>query len=51
MIITEKCVFEVVKGQGLVMTEIAEGQTVEQVRKATGCDFKVAENLKQMAQA
>ena len=51
MIITEKCVFRVdkVKGQ-LILIEVAEGETVESIKKATGCDFKVATDLKPMGQ-
>jgi 3-oxoacid CoA-transferase len=48
MIITELCVFEVKKGQGLVLTEIAEGVTVEEVKKATQAPFTVAATLKTM---
>ena len=36
MIITELCVFEVKKGHGLVLTEIADGVTVEQVWAGVG---------------
>ena len=39
------------KNKGLVLTEIAEGVSVEQVKEATGCSFVVAENLKPMQQA
>ena len=50
-IITDKGVFKVCKdGSGLTMTEIAEGETVESVAKVTGCDFKVADDLKPMGQ-
>jgi 3-oxoacid CoA-transferase len=48
MIITELCVFEVKKGHGLVLTEIAEGVTVEEVKKATQAPFTVASVLKTM---
>ena len=51
MIITEKCVFEVDHKLGLLLTEVAEGLTVDDIKKATGCDFRVSENLKTMAQA
>ncbi|MCK8647051.1 3-oxoacid CoA-transferase subunit B [Mycobacterium colombiense] len=42
MIITNLCVFDVEPGQGLVLTELQPGVTVEEVRAKTGCDFKVA---------
>jgi 3-oxoacid CoA-transferase len=48
MIITELCVFEVKKGHGLVLTEIAEGVTVEQVKAATQAPFTVSSQLKSM---
>jgi 3-oxoacid CoA-transferase len=45
-IITDLSVFDVdrVNG-GLTLVELAEGVTVEDVRKATGAEFKVAERL------
>lgn len=42
MIITDLCVFDVEPGQGLTLTELHPGVTVEQVRAKTGCDFRVA---------
>jgi len=48
MIITELCVFEVKKGHGLILTEIAEGVTVDQVKQATQAPFTVASPLKTM---
>ena len=42
MIITEKCVFQVDKEEGLILTEIADGITVPELMDATGCEFKVA---------
>lgn len=47
-IITEKGVFQVEKQLGLILTEIAEGLSVEELRDATGCQFKVADDLKIM---
>jgi 3-oxoacid CoA-transferase len=41
LIITEKCVFEVNKDEGLILTEIADGVTVPEIMDATGCDFQV----------
>jgi len=51
LIITEMGVFEVNKEQGLVMTEIGKGFSVEDVQKATGCELKVHPDLKPMRQA
>jgi len=48
MIITELCVFNVVKGEGLVLTELAKGVTVEDVKAATGCPIKVSDDLCEM---
>ncbi|BCO38005.1 succinyl-CoA--3-ketoacid-CoA transferase [Mycobacterium heckeshornense] len=42
MIISDLCVFDVEPGQGLTLTELHPGVTVEQVRAKTGCDFRVA---------
>jgi 3-oxoacid CoA-transferase B subunit len=46
-IITDMCVFDCDKigGTGLTLVEIAPGVSVEDVRKATACDFKVADPL------
>ncbi|KAI9500618.1 succinyl-CoA:3-ketoacid-coenzyme A transferase 1 mitochondrial precursor [Coemansia spiralis] len=43
-IITDKCVFDVIPGKGLLLRELATGCSVEDVRSATGCDFTVASN-------
>ena len=42
MIITDLCVFEVVHNQGLVLKELFEGVTLDEVKKKTGCEFLVA---------
>lgn len=42
--------FEVVADRGLVLTEIAEGATVQEVVDATGCMFEVSPDLKPMGQ-
>ena len=44
-IITELAVFEV-HVDGLLLTEIAEGITLEELRSKTEADFKIADNLK-----
>ncbi|KAK7071185.1 Succinyl-CoA:3-ketoacid coenzyme A transferase 1, mitochondrial [Halocaridina rubra] len=50
MIITEKCVFNVDKEEGLILAEIADGVSIEDVVSSTGCLFKVADNLNPMGQ-
>lgn len=50
MIITEKCVFNVDKDDGLILTEIADGVSIEDVVSSTGALFKVADDLKPMGQ-
>ena len=50
MIITELAVFEVDRrgssGEGgLTLVDVAEGVSVEEVKKKTGCEFKVKEKL------
>ena len=42
MIITDLCVFDVVAGKGLVLTEMHPGVTVDEVRAKTGAEFSVA---------
>jgi len=43
-IITDMCVFNCDKGggEGLMLVEIAPGLSIEDIRNATGCDFKIA---------
>lgn len=50
MIVTEKCVFQVDKEQGLTLTEIAEGVDVADIISSTACEFRVTEDLKPMGQ-
>ncbi|MCL4133482.1 UNVERIFIED_CONTAM: hypothetical protein GTU68_066880 [Idotea baltica] len=50
LIITEKCVFEVNKEDGLTLTELAEGVSMEDVVASTGCLFQVSPNLIPMQQ-
>jgi len=45
MVITEMGVFEIDKEKGMVLTEIGEGFTVEDVQAATGCKLIISENL------
>lgn len=49
MIVTEKCVIEVVS-DGLMLTEVAPGLTVEDVQNATEADLIVSPELKVMSQ-
>ena len=42
MIITDLCVFDVVPGGGLTLTELHPGVSLEDVRAKTACEFKVA---------
>ncbi|KAF9972108.1 Succinyl-CoA:3-ketoacid coenzyme A transferase 1, mitochondrial [Actinomortierella ambigua] len=53
-IITDLCVFDVekpdaAKGKegGLVLVELMENVTLDEVKNSTGCDFKISPNLKQ----
>ena len=48
MIITELCVMEVKSPEGLILTELAPGVTVDDVRKLTAADFEVGD-VKEMA--
>ena len=50
-IITEKGVFSVLPdGNGLELREIANGETVESLKAATGAPFSVTDDLKPMRQ-
>ena len=42
LIITDLCVFEVAKGQGLTLIELNDGVTLDEVKAKTGCAFAVA---------
>ena len=45
LIITDLAVFDVVRGEGLVLTELQRGVSVDDVRTQTGCDFRVASGV------
>ncbi|XP_063437637.1 succinyl-CoA:3-ketoacid coenzyme A transferase 1, mitochondrial-like [Mytilus trossulus] len=49
-IITEKGVFDVSPDQGLILIEIADGLSVEDIKQCTGCSFHVSSDLKPMGQ-
>ena len=42
LIITDLCIFEVIAGQGLVLTELHPGVTLEEVKAKTQAGFRVA---------
>ena len=42
LIITDLAVFDVVRGEGLVLKELQPGVSLEDVRARTGCDFRFA---------
>ncbi|KAJ1944106.1 Succinyl-CoA:3-ketoacid coenzyme A transferase 1, mitochondrial [Linderina macrospora] len=44
-IITDKAVFDVKKGEGLILRELAYGMTLDEVKATTGCEFEVASDL------
>ncbi|SPP85444.1 succinyl-CoA:3-ketoacid-coenzyme A transferase, mitochondrial [Drosophila guanche] len=50
LIISEKAVFEVEKGVGLTLIEVAEGYTVDDIIACTGAKFTVSPNVKTMGQ-
>ncbi|XP_066918175.1 succinyl-CoA:3-ketoacid coenzyme A transferase 1, mitochondrial-like [Clytia hemisphaerica] len=50
LIITEKCVFKVVPGEGLLLTEMSPGCTIPEIQTATGCQFRIADDLQEMQQ-
>ncbi|KAG7212511.1 hypothetical protein KM043_012821 [Ampulex compressa] len=50
LIITDLCVFEVVKGEGLKLIEIAANVDISDIVSSTGCEFTVADNLIEMRQ-
>ncbi|XP_050596958.1 succinyl-CoA:3-ketoacid coenzyme A transferase 1, mitochondrial [Bombus affinis] len=50
LIITDMAVFEVVHGEGLKLIEIAPNIDVSDIISSTGCEFSVADDLKEMEQ-
>lgn len=50
LIITDLAVFEVIKGEGLRLIEIAPNVDISEVVSSTGCEFTVADDLQEMRQ-
>jgi len=50
LIISEKAVFQVEKGVGLTLIEVAEGYTVDDIIACTGAKFTVSPNVIKMRQ-
>uniref|UniRef100_A0A8C4Q0A0 Succinyl-CoA:3-ketoacid-coenzyme A transferase n=1 Tax=Eptatretus burgeri TaxID=7764 RepID=A0A8C4Q0A0_EPTBU len=50
MLVTEKCVFDVDKQNGLTLKEIWKDYSVDDIQSSTGCDFKVSPSLQPMPQ-
>ena len=47
-IITELCVFQVDSHKGLMLTELFDGVTIDDIKEQTGCAFNVSPDLKPM---
>jgi len=45
MIVTDKAVFNVDPKDGLILIEISPFSTLEDIKKSTGCEFKISGNL------
>ncbi|XP_043269870.1 succinyl-CoA:3-ketoacid coenzyme A transferase 1, mitochondrial [Venturia canescens] len=50
LIITDLAVFEVEKGEGLKLIEIAPNVDISEIVSSTGCEFSVSDDLKVMGQ-
>ncbi|MFH1808487.1 MAG: CoA transferase subunit B [Pseudomonadota bacterium] len=48
MIVTDLCLFDVKRGQGLTLRELAPGVSVDEIKQKTGCAFEVSPALKTM---
>jgi 3-oxoacid CoA-transferase subunit B len=46
LIITDLCVFEVRRGEGLTLIEVAANVSVDEIREKTEADFRVADELR-----
>ncbi len=49
MVITDLCVFEIERGVGLTLIELAPDVTLEEIRSKTKAEFKVADSLSTVA--
>jgi 3-oxoacid CoA-transferase B subunit len=49
LVITDLCVFEVERGVGMTLIELAPGVTVDEVKSKTEADFKVSPNVEELA--
>lgn len=50
LIITDLAVFEVTKGEGLKLIELAPNVDISEVVSSTGCEFTVADEIKVMGE-
>lgn len=48
LLITELCVFDFRRQNGITLTEIAKGTSLDEIKEKTGCSFNVASDLKLM---
>ena len=46
LLVTEKAVFTVDAEEGLTLIEVSPFSSLEEIKTATGCDFKIADDLK-----
>lgn len=46
MIITDLAVFKIRHGQSLLLTDIYEESSIDEIKQKTGCDFEVADGLR-----
>lgn len=46
MIITDLAVFKIRHGQSLLLTDIFEESSVDEIKQKTGCEFEVADGLR-----
>jgi len=50
MVITEKGVFRFSREKGITLTELAEGTSLDEIKRSTACEFAIDENLSPMRQ-
>lgn len=51
LIITDLCVFEIRRGEGMTLTELAPGVTVDEIKAKTASAFEVSPSVREMALA